>query len=115
MVRGSPRMCMATQPAPAALATGAKVADTSLSEGGAGGQGGLGHLGLAGVDRHPDVGGQGLDHGQDPAQLLAGVDRLRPRTGALPADVDDVGPLGDHPQAVGDGRAGVEPPTTVGK
>src|SRR5687767_7647638 len=30
MVRGSPRMCMATQPAPAALATGASVAETSL-------------------------------------------------------------------------------------
>ena len=78
-------------------------------------EGGLGHLGFAGVDRHPHVGRQGLYHGKHPAQLLVDGNGIGARTGALAADVDHIGPVGHHSQAVGQGSIGIEPPATVGE
>ena len=75
----------------------------------------LGHRRPPGVDRDPHVGGQGLDHGQHPPQLLVLRHRLGPGPGALPAHVDHVGALGDHGQAVGDGCVGIEPASAVGE
>ena len=51
MVRGSPRMCMATQPTPAAAATGHKRGGDVVDERRPGADRGLGHRRLAGVDR----------------------------------------------------------------
>ena len=59
--------------------------------------------------------GQGLDDGHDPGQLLVERDGLGPGPGGLPADVDDVGPLGHHAEAVGHGALGGVVEAAVGE
>ena len=104
MVRGSPCMCMATQPAPVSAATPQSEAEMSLISVAPAATRGAGDVGLDGVDRDADAGGgQGLDDRDDPGQLLVGGDRARARAGGLAADVDHVGALGGHGEAVGDG------------
>ena len=76
-------MCMAAQATPSSAATAPLRGADVVEQRGPGGDRGPGHRGLAGVDRDPGaVGGQRLDHGDDPPQLLGLGD------GAAPGRVD---------------------------
>ena len=110
-------MCMATQPTPSSAATApCERRRTSLTSVAPAAMAASGDRRLAGVDRDPDaVGGQRLDHRDDPAQLLGLVDRRGAGPGGLAADVDHVGALGDQAPAVGDGGVGVEEAAAVGE
>ena len=76
-----------------------------VPDGGPGGDGGAGHGGLHGVHGQGAVGPprQTLDHRQHPVQFLLFGDGVCPRTGRLPADVQDIRPLRRQPQPRGDG------------
>jgi len=61
------------------------------------------------------AGAERAHYGQDPGDLGVDVDPLGAGAGGLPADVDDVGALGDELAGVGDGRLGVDPAAAVGE
>ena len=73
--------------------------------------------GLRGVDRNGQVRlpAKRPQHRHDAAEFLLHVDRLGIGPGALATDVEDVGPFGGQPQAVLDGRIGVEKASAVGE
>ena len=54
-----------------------------------------------------------VDHGQHPLELDLERHGVGARPGRLPADVEQVGAVGDELQAVGDGGGGVEERTPV--
>ncbi len=98
MVRGSPCMCIATQPAPVAAATSQSVAEMSLSRlaPAATAAHATSSLTVSTEIRAPRPAasaGQSLDHGHHAGQLLVGGHRRRSGARRLTADVDDVGPL----------------------
>ena len=103
MVRGSPSMCIRHTSAPDSatdrrhLRIAAQRRDV-VDEHRAGAGGGARHRGLGGVDRErrPTRCREPLDHRHHPPQLLVGRHRLGARPRRLPADVDEVRPLGRH-------------------
>ena len=113
MVAGLPCRCMATHPTRCRAATGHREADTSLIMEAPALHGGLGHDVLGGVDRHPDLAGQRLDHRDHPPELLGGGDRLGAGPGRLTADIDDVGPFLDHLMCSHDRPFRFEPPPAI--
>ena len=108
-------MCIATHPTPRDRGDVVERRGHVVHQGGPGLDRGFGHGGVAGVDRYPDVRGEGLDHRQHPAQLLGHVDGVGAGAGRLTADVDDVGTLGHQVEPVGHRRLGIEPAATVGE
>ena len=96
---------MATHPTPASAATGHSDAEMSLMKRRPRRHRRLGHGALDGVDRHPHMRRQGLDHRHHPAQLLALGHRLGPGPARLAPHVHHIGPLARHVEAVGHGAA----------
>ena len=90
---------------------------------GAGVDGGLGGGGVDGVHRDDraavaivgTVGEKCAHHRQDAGDLSVDVDPLGAGTGGLPADVDDVGALGDELTGVGHSGLGIGPTAAVGE
>ena len=78
---------------------------------------GLGDLRLKRIDRNwrVDSPGQSLEHRSNPLQLLFPRDGIGSRARALPADIDDVSAVGDHPASVLDGLVGIEKASAVGE
>src|SRR5690606_29486577 len=81
-----------------------------VDQSGAGGHGGAHDLGLGRVDRdrHRATARERLDHRHDARDLIARVDRRRPRARRLATDVEQVGALGDEAQAMLDSAPCIE-------
>ena len=76
-----------------------------------------GDRGFVRVDRHrhATVTRQCCDHRQHASQFLAGVDGLGAGPRRLAANVQNVGAVGNHLQAIVDCSRGVESPSAVGE
>ena len=85
-----------------------------VDDGGSHADGRLGDFHMAGIDRHNGAGfGERLHDRQHAARLGVGIDRGETGTGRLAADVDDIGAIVEHLEAVRDCGVGVEVLATV--